>query len=150
MSKITLDSIGSNYASTTKINENFQKLQDELNNKVHYRDNPEGEANTLSGDVDMDSNDIINAKSISTKEVIVNGVVLPYGNNDYLPLTGGALTGTLSGSDAVASNNYMPQAQVLETIDIRLQSAPNFDPNSFQNYGLITEGINDTNDYGGL
>ena len=68
----------------------------------------------------------------------------------YINSTGDTMINPLSGPNSVYGNDYMPQEQVTETIDDRIQSVPQFDPNSFQNYGLITEGINDTHDYGGL
>lgn len=59
MPKITLDDVVGGYALST-INSNFQKIEDELNNKVFYRNNPEGEANALSSDVDSNSHRIYN------------------------------------------------------------------------------------------
>ena len=60
MAKIELGGLGSGYASTAKLNEQLQKIEDELNDKVLYRDNPSGEANSMSSDLDMDSNEILN------------------------------------------------------------------------------------------
>jgi len=59
MAKITLDPITSGY-NLAKINANFQELADELNNKVLYRDPPEGEPNHMEDTLDMNSNRIIN------------------------------------------------------------------------------------------
>lgn len=64
--------------------------------------------------------------------------------------TGDAMTGTLGGIDATAGSHFMPQMQVVETIDARVASSPGFDPNNYQDYGLITATVTDTNDYGGL
>jgi hypothetical protein len=57
--KIELDSVLGGY-SLTKINENFQRIQDEFNNKVLYRDNVDGEANTLEDDIDVNSKRLYN------------------------------------------------------------------------------------------
>jgi hypothetical protein len=57
--KIELDSVVGGY-SLTKINENFQHIQDEFNNKVLYRDNVDGEANTLEDDVDINGKRLYN------------------------------------------------------------------------------------------
>lgn len=62
MAKISLTQIASGY-DLSKINTNFQDIQDELNNKVLYRDNPVGEVNTLAQDVDANSNTIYNLKA---------------------------------------------------------------------------------------
>ena len=58
--KITLDSIVSGFKSVTKLISNFDKIEDDLNNKVLYRDNPEGEPNYMQNDLDMNSYNIIN------------------------------------------------------------------------------------------
>ena len=58
--KITLDSIVSGFKSVTKLISNFDKIENDLNNKVLYRDNPEGEPNYMQNDLDMNSYNIIN------------------------------------------------------------------------------------------
>jgi hypothetical protein len=60
MAKITISDITAAFASTTSINAKFQQLEDELNDKVLYRDNPAGEDNTMSNSIDMSTNTIIN------------------------------------------------------------------------------------------
>ncbi len=59
MSKINLDSVQSGY-DLSIVNVNFQKIEDELNTKVLYRDNPVGETNTLETDVDANGQRIYN------------------------------------------------------------------------------------------
>jgi len=66
MSKIDLDTISSGYQSTVNLNDNFQSIEDELNNKVLYRDNPNGEPNQMLNDLDMNSNRIINLPTATT------------------------------------------------------------------------------------
>ena len=61
--KITLDSIVSGFKSVTKLISNFDKIEDDLNNKVLYRDNPEGEPNQMQNDLDMNSQRIVNLVS---------------------------------------------------------------------------------------
>ncbi len=63
MAKITISDIGSGF-SLNKINEAFQQIENELNNKVLYRDNPVGEQNHVLNDIDMNLNDIVNAGNI--------------------------------------------------------------------------------------
>ena len=58
--KITLDDIVSGFKSVTKIIANFGKIETDLNDKVLYRDNPEGEPNQMQNELDMNSNRIRN------------------------------------------------------------------------------------------
>jgi hypothetical protein len=64
MSKIAISDISSGYASTSAINEAFNAIENELNNKVLYRNNPSGEPNQMENDLDLNGNDILNAGSI--------------------------------------------------------------------------------------
>lgn len=73
MPKITLDDTSSGY-NLSKINSNFQKIEDELNNKVMYRNNPVGEANQLESDVDANGKKIYNVQELSvTDKISVRG-----------------------------------------------------------------------------
>lgn len=63
MTKLVLDSVASGY-DLSKINSNFQAIQEELQDKVLYRDNPEGEPNTLETDLDANGKSIYNLSSI--------------------------------------------------------------------------------------
>lgn len=56
MAKINL----SNVLTLIGINNNFQKIEDELNNKVLYRNNPVGEPNTMESSLDMNGERIFN------------------------------------------------------------------------------------------
>lgn len=84
MSKVELDPITSGY-NLSKINNNFQKVEDELNNKVLYRETTTGEPNSMGVNLDMDSNDILNvdelgANSVSTEVLEIGGVPVVPGN----------------------------------------------------------------------
>ena len=69
MSKIELDNIASGF-STQKINANFQKIKDEINNKMLSR-NPGNETNVMLDDLDMNSNRILNLpKPLSLTEPV--------------------------------------------------------------------------------
>lgn len=63
MSKIVLDNITTGFASTGKINNNNDTVEDHLNNKVLYRNNPTGEPNQMENELDMNSNKITNLLS---------------------------------------------------------------------------------------
>lgn len=73
MSKIDLDPITSGY-NLSKINANFQKVEDELNNKVLYRNSPAGEPNSMSSNLDMNDRSILNARKISSDVLELGGV----------------------------------------------------------------------------
>jgi hypothetical protein len=60
--KINLDTIAGGY-NLAKINENFQKIEDELNDRIYYRDNPAGEPNMLETDMDVNSRRLYNLKA---------------------------------------------------------------------------------------
>ena len=74
MAKITVSDIASGYASTTALNASFNQIEDEFNNKVLYRNNPTGEPNQMQNDLDMNSNDILNAGGITVTSLTVNGI----------------------------------------------------------------------------
>ena len=76
MSKIVLDNVEGGF-NLQKINSNFQKIEDELNSKVLYRDNPAGEPNSMSKPLDMDGNDLLNVATLSvTKSLSIGGINL--------------------------------------------------------------------------
>lgn len=59
MTKLVLQDVASGF-NLQVINDNFQKIEDELQNKVLYRNNPVGEPNTLEADIDANSKRILN------------------------------------------------------------------------------------------
>lgn len=72
MAKINLPTITSGY-NLTKLNEALQQIEDEFNDKVLYRDNPEGEDNSLQSDIDFNSKKILNLPTpTSSSEPIRN------------------------------------------------------------------------------
>lgn len=64
MSKIVLNDV-TNLNALSVINDNFDKLEQELQDKVLYRDNPEGEPNGLEGDLDANGNSIYNVQDLT-------------------------------------------------------------------------------------
>ena len=65
MAKIDLPTISSGYASNTTFNTTFTAIENEFQQKVLYRDNPDGEPNSMQNDLDMNSNDINNVKDMA-------------------------------------------------------------------------------------
>lgn len=69
---------------------------------------------------------------------------------EYANISGDTMSSPLAGPDSQKSDDYMPQLQITNTIDDRMSSAPEFDPNNFQDYGLVTQTVGDSNDYGSI
>lgn len=91
MSKITLPNVGAQFLSQTALNAILQQIKDELNNKVLYRDNPIGEPNSMSNDLDMAGFSILNAElDLPTTDLAVRSVTASQG------ITGADLTATTS------------------------------------------------------
>lgn len=61
--KINLNDV-TNIDSLTTINANFDKIVEEFQDKVLYRDSPTGEPNTVENNIDMNGFDIINVKGV--------------------------------------------------------------------------------------
>lgn len=59
MAKINIPPIKGGF-NLSQINNAFKRIADELNDKVHYRDNPEGEPNQIKTDVDMNGQRLYN------------------------------------------------------------------------------------------
>jgi hypothetical protein len=60
MAKHTNTTIGSGFNSNSTLNDNFDSIDTELNDKVLYRDNPDGETNSMQNDFDMNGFSILN------------------------------------------------------------------------------------------
>lgn len=90
MAKVTLNDLTSNYGSQALHNANNTTIEDELNNKVLYRNNPSGEPNQMENEIDMNSNKILN---------------LPDAINGREPVTLDQLNGAIgaAGSGLIAS-----------------------------------------------
>ena len=56
------------------INDNFVKLEQELQDKVLYRDNPEGEPNAVITDLDMNGKRILNLSELQVGGVNISGL----------------------------------------------------------------------------
>lgn len=63
MAKITLASILTAFASALSLNNRFSDIEEHLNDKVLYRDNPTGEPNQMENDLDMNNNRVMNLPS---------------------------------------------------------------------------------------
>lgn len=72
MAKISFSKI-TNANTLSVINDNFSKLQQELQERVAYRDNPQDETNTIKNPLDLDGNDILNVSTVSAADVLIGG-----------------------------------------------------------------------------
>lgn len=73
--KINLPKVN-NIGAISVINSNFEKLRQELQNKVLYRNNPDGEPNGLEKTLDANGKDIINVDDLRANRIFVDGVEL--------------------------------------------------------------------------
>jgi len=60
VSKIDLTTISSGYLTAAQLNNNFMAIESEFNDKVLYRENPVGETNQMSNNLDMNSFQLLN------------------------------------------------------------------------------------------
>lgn len=83
MSKINIPNITSGFAAVEALNTHLQTIEDELNNKVLYRNNPTGEPNSMQNDLDMNGHSVLNvstweADNLSVANLTINGeLVVP-------------------------------------------------------------------------
>ncbi len=71
MAKLTLNSIGSRYGSVDALNDNFDAIEAALENTLS-RDGTS--PNAMEADLDMNNQDILNAKDVNTTNLYINGV----------------------------------------------------------------------------
>jgi len=100
MSKIVLNDV-TNLNALSVINDNFDKLEQELQTKVLYRDNPEGEPNTLENDVDANGNSLYNVQDLT-----INGGFTVDGQDvgAYIGQAADAATDALASATAAANS----------------------------------------------
>jgi hypothetical protein len=72
---ITLKNVGSGFKRSS-LNENFDTIETELNDKVLYRDSPSGRSNAMLQDLDMNSKAILNGGDSSFTQLTVGGLLL--------------------------------------------------------------------------
>ena len=129
MAKINLPTVTDSTQVST-INNNFQEIEDQLNSDVFYRTNPIGEPNQLSNDIDLNSNDILNAGATYTTTLYVNGTRVTVNElpatNSYVNLID--TEGTYS-AKAGKFSRVNPTEDGLALLDVALTDATDFPAN---------------------
>ena len=95
MAKISISNLSSGFNSTTTLNNAFDAIETELNNKVLYRNNPAGEPNQMANALDMNGQSIINAGAIQVGGVDYLAAMQTIYNN-YLALVDNVTISTSS------------------------------------------------------
>lgn len=115
MAKIELNNVTSGY-NLSAINDNFQKIEDELKNKVMYVD----EVSPMKRALDMNGQDILNADSIIAQRVQVGNAVITEGefSLDSSAFLRADLASTASGKGAemVANQNGGTLQELADTL----------------------------------
>lgn len=106
MSKIVLNDV-TNLNTLSVINDNFDKLEQELQNKVMYRNNPTGEPNALQNDVDANGNSIYNVEDLT-----INGAFTVQGQDvgAYIGQAADAAADAEASATAAATSSANAQA----------------------------------------
>lgn len=132
--KVVLDDTSSGYDLAT-INTNFQKVEDELNNKVLYRDNPVGEPNALSSPIDANSQRIynlpepLNANEAARLQDVQNAI------------SGATAANLISFTPTVDITSTNVQSAIVEVYNDLLAKIGSFiDP---ADYGAVGDGVAD-------
>lgn len=123
MAKINIPTINSGYASVSALNKAFQTLENELSDKVLYRDNPTGEPNSMKTDLDMNGYRILNQSNtvslsgfnfsgdwLGPGTIYNAGDIISYDGSAYICTTGHTSSTTFSNDlaywQALASNGF--------------------------------------------
>lgn len=75
--KATIKTIGSGYQSSATLDENFSAINDKLENTIS-RDG--STPNDMGADLDLSNNDVLNAKTVNAKALLLNGVSATVGS----------------------------------------------------------------------
>ncbi len=122
--KVNVGSFAGSYASVEALNESLQTIEETFNDKVLFRDNPEGEENSMSNDLDMGGNDILNVGELKIDSL--DGSII-FGDVNVDSVNATTITGdTISSSNVVvpsptndnqAANKQYVDSGDAETLD---------------------------------
>lgn len=142
MAKITLTDVGSGYQSASRQNANNDSIEDHLNNKVLYRDNPDGEANTMQQELDMNSNSILNADTVQANSVQIAGQAIVPGDTLVIDT---AATVPFVPAGGIAAVNVQAAIEELDSEVMHLTGAEAASGNKTFNNDVIITGTLDAN-----
>lgn len=123
MTKLVLDDTNSGY-NLSKINSNFSKIANAVNNTILSRDNPTGDANQMLVALDMNGKNVFNAGTVSAADVVMNNVSIGG------IVSAAAASATAAAASAVVANtNAVAATATLNTFhqDYLGQSASDLD-----------------------
>ena len=119
MAKFTLSSILGGYAGITSLNDNFTTLLSELQNKVLYRNNPDGEDNAMENTLDMNSNRIINLpNAVGNTEPVTLGQLNVGSSADQNAIDAGIYAGQSEDALTEFQQNYLGAQATAPTTDL--------------------------------
>lgn len=76
MAKVNIPTITNSADMSVTVNAAIQKLVSELNDKVLYRENPDGEYNGIHNDIDLNGYDLLNVGNLDGRKVSIAGTPL--------------------------------------------------------------------------
>ena len=142
MAKITLPTIAAGYASNTAFNTAYDLIEAEFQNKVLYRNNTSGETNTMSQALDMNSNNITNAATITCTAITVAGVSLTTKVAEAAAsATAAAASATAAASSATAAaSSATAAAGYVDTFDDKYLGSKSSAPTVDNDGDALTDG----------
>lgn len=137
--KIVLDNVAGGYNLAT-INSNFQKVADELNQKVLYKNPPSGTANALEKDLDVNGKRIYNVGAPQGQNDVVRVRDLPNLTGEFLPdVPTSASDISFSPYGTISSSNVQSAIQELldEIPEIPTPEVPTASEVEFTPFGTV-------------
>lgn len=145
MAKLTLPTIASGYATVTQLNAALDAIEAEFQNKVLYRDNPIGEPNSMSSNMDMNSFDLLNVRNINGADASNLADLSSFVTQAEDSATASALSAAASASSATDSLTYSLNSETSaisadnSAIQAGVYSSMGLGGASFFDFGLVSD-----------
>ena len=117
MAKLSLDTVVSGFQAVTTLNNNFDSIEAEFQNKVLYRDNPTGESNSMQNNLDMNGYNILNVGNLSGLTTLTGVAVIAFGTQ-----RDGTGTHSLSSGDIYRVTEISASSSVTACIQISTEA----------------------------
>ena len=101
--KPDITTIASGYYSRQALNNNFESLRDKFDNTLSLDGST---PNAMGADLDMNSNDILNAQTVNTESLKINGTLVGVGDLSAAGATLSSISHTGDGSTVAFSTGY--------------------------------------------